>query len=144
MAPVGSLGAVFALNILGGINTVVLVLGLVASMAALLFATMVSGKNVRGVTISILSFVIVLGPLGASLFDSRLASVPVGTNRIKEIRYVPNEPSLQGEIIETRWSAFGRTDLVAFGNVPERMAIYSHSRQQEGRGARIADGLDSY
>ncbi len=68
MAPVGSLGAVFTLNILGGINTVVLVLGLVASMAALLFATMVRGKNVRGVTISILSFVIVLGPLGASLF----------------------------------------------------------------------------
>ncbi len=31
---------------------------------------------------------------------------------------------MQGEIIETRWSAFGRTDLVAYRNDPEQMVIY--------------------
>jgi len=122
-AAAGSLGVVLTLNVLRDINTIFL-LALTASIAALLIATMVRGKNAKGVIISTLSFVIVLGLLGSSLFGSRLADIPVGTNQAKEIHQALNEPSLQGEIFETRWSAFGRTDLVAYRNDPEEMAIY--------------------
>jgi hypothetical protein len=122
-AATGSIGVVLTLNSLGGINSSFF-LALTASIAALLIATMVRGKNAKGVIISTLSFVIVLGLLGSSLFGSRLADIPVGTNQAKEIHQVLNEPSLQGEIIETRWSAFGRTDLVAYRNDPEQMDIF--------------------
>jgi hypothetical protein len=50
--------------------------------------------------------------------------VPIGTNPDKEIHRALDESFMQGEIIDTRWSAFGRTDLVAFRNDPREVAIY--------------------
>ena len=47
----------------------------------------------------------------------------IGANPEKQIHEALG-PSLKGKIIETRWSAFGRTDLVEFSDYPEEMAIY--------------------
>lgn len=120
-AAAGSLGVILILNRLGGINSSFL-LALVASIAALLIATTVPGRNIKGVTISTVSLVIVLGLLGVNLIGSYLPDVPVGTNPAKEIHHALS--SSPGEIIETRWSAFGRTDLVAFSDDPEEMGIF--------------------
>jgi len=122
-AAAGSLGVILILNSLGGINSSFL-LALVASIAALLIATTVPGRNIKGVTISIISLVIVLVLLGVNLFGSYLPDVPVGTNPAKEIRHALHGSSSPGEIIETKWSAFGRTDLVAFSDDSEMMDIF--------------------
>ncbi len=128
-AAAGSLGAVLILNSLGGINSSLL-LALVASIAALLIATTVPGRNIKGVAISIVSLVIVLGLLGVNLIGSYLPAVPIGTNPDKEIfqfleiYHGPEGSSASAEIIETRWSAFGRTDLVASSHDSEEMGIY--------------------
>jgi predicted membrane-bound spermidine synthase len=128
-AATGSLGVILALNILGGTSTSFF-LGLTASVAALLFAMRVIRKNVKGVKISIASllsiasFLIVAGLLGANLSGFYCPDVPIGINPAKQ-SYVGLNPSLlQGEIIETRWSAYGRTDLVDVGINPELMLIY--------------------
>ena len=120
-AAAGSLGVILILNSLGGINSSFL-LALVASIAALLIATTMPGRNIKGVIISIASLVIVLVLLGVNLVGSYLPDVPVGTNPAKEIHHALS--SSPGEIIETRWSAFGRTDLVAFSDDSEEMAIF--------------------
>ena len=122
-AAAGSLGVILILNSLGGINSSFL-LALVASMAALLIAATMPGRNIKGVTISIVSVVIVLGLLVGNLIGSYLPDVPVGTNPDKAIHSYLHNSSIDGEIIETKWSAFARTDLVAFDSRPELMNIY--------------------
>ena len=122
-AAAGSLGVVLALNTLGDINTV-LVLGLIVSIAALLYAIGIPSINTRRIILPAISFLIVASLLGANLIGLRLADIPIGTNEAKEIYRALNTPEIQGEIIETRWSAFGRTDLVAFRNDPAVMDIY--------------------
>ena len=123
-AAVGSLGVIFVLDILGGINTIFL-LGVTASIAALLFALRVLRKNTRRVIISTVSFLIVSVLLVANLLGAYLPDIPtIGVNPDKEIHHALYESSSPARIIETRWSAFGRTDLVEFSNRPELMNIY--------------------
>jgi hypothetical protein len=122
-AAAGSLGVVLTLNIFGDINAV-LVLGLIASMAALLYAIRIVDINIKGVVLPAISFLILSSLLGANLISPRLADVPIGNNQAKEIYRALNAPETQGEIIETRWSAFGRTDLVAYRTNPGEMSIF--------------------
>jgi hypothetical protein len=60
---------------------------------------------------------------GLSLNGSYIPNIAVGKNPEKEIHHAIYG-SQQGKIIETLWSAFGQTDLVAFGNSQEYMDIY--------------------
>lgn len=121
-AAIGSLGVVLVLDVLGGINTGFL-LGVVASIAALLFTLPVLRRSMRRVIISAASFLIAVALLGANLVGSYLPDIPVsGVNPDKEMSFAL--ASSPGEIIETRWSAFGRTDLVGFNSNPEVMKIY--------------------
>jgi len=122
-AAAGSLGVLFLLDILGGINTSLL-LGIVVSIGALIFTLRLPRKNIRQVMIPALSFFVVSALLGVSLAGLYSIDVPVGTNPAKDIYHTLNEPDFPGKIIETRWSAFGRTDLVEFRGYPEEMAIY--------------------
>ncbi len=122
-AALGSLGVVLALNTLGDINTV-LALGLIASIAALLYAVGAGSLNVKSIVLPVLSLLIISSLLGANLTSFRPVDIPVGKSPTKEIYNALNAPSIEGQIIETRWSAFGRTDLVNFRNDPEQMAIY--------------------
>lgn len=119
----GSLGVVLTLDILGGISTSFF-LGVVASVAALLFAVKVLKRNIRGVIISTTSFLIVSILLCTNLTGLYLPDIPIGANPAKQIHTALYDPSLKGKIIETRWSAFGRTDLVEFSDYPEQMHIY--------------------
>ncbi len=120
-AAVGSLGVILTLDILGGISTSFL-LGVVAAMAALLFAARVLRRNIRGVIISSVSFLMVSVLLGANLTGFYLPHIPIGANPAKEIHDALS--TFQGKITETRWSAFGRTDLVEFSDYPEHRDIY--------------------
>jgi hypothetical protein len=123
-AAIGSLGVIPILDILGGINTSFL-LGVVASIAALLFVLRVLRENIKRVVIAAASFLIVFILLGANLFGSYLPDIPViGANPVKDIHRALYDSTFTGKIIETRWSAFGRTDLVEFDNRPEVMEIY--------------------
>ena len=124
-AAIGSLGVIFLLDAIGGINTS-LFLGLAAGMAALLFTVKVLGRNTKRAIIPTASLLIVSALLGANLVGAYLPDIPViATSSVKEIRHaLYGSASSTGEITETRWSAFGRTDLVEFGDYPDLMRIY--------------------
>ncbi len=120
-AAAGSVGVILFLNILGGISTN-FVLGVMASLAAVLFAMGGLRKNNRGLIISAVSFLILSILLGVNLAGGYLLDIPIGVNPRKEIHDALS--SFRGKILETRWSAFGRTDLVEFNNYPDHMDIY--------------------
>ncbi len=122
-AALGSLGVVLTLSTLGDINTV-LALGLITSIAALLYAVRTARFAFKGALLPVISFLIAASFLGANIFGSSAIDIPVGKNPTKEIYNALNAPSTPGKIIETKWSAFGRTDLVDFRNDPGQMAIY--------------------
>ena len=119
----GSLGVVLTLDILGGISASFF-LGVLASVAALLFAVRVLKMNIRGVVIPAISFLTVSILLCTNLTSLYLPDIPIGANPAKQIHEALYSSSLKGKIIETRWSAFGRTDLVEFSDYPEQMHIY--------------------
>ena len=123
-AAFGSLGVILILDILGGINTGFL-LGVLASIAALLFVLKVPRENIGRVITAVVSFLMVTVLLAANLLGSYLPDIPViGANPVKDIHRALYDTTVTGKIIETRWSAFGRTDLVEFSNRPEEMQIY--------------------
>jgi len=122
-AAAGSLVVILALDIFGGISTSFL-LGVVASMAALLFAVRTLRRNIRGVIIPSIGFLIVSALLGANLTGFYLPDIPIGANPAKEIHDALYGTYFPGKITETRWSAFGRTDLVELSDYPEQMDIY--------------------
>lgn len=123
-AALGSLGIILLLDVVGGINTGFL-LGATTSIAGLVLVTAALRSRGREIILPAASLVIVGGLLAANLTGGYLADIPVaGTNRAKEINVALSGSSAAGRIIETRWSAFGRTDLVAFDNRPEEMKIY--------------------
>ncbi|MDP2931930.1 MAG: hypothetical protein Q8O05_05470 [Chloroflexota bacterium] len=119
----GSFAVVLILNILGGSRTIAAI-SVVAVLGAALFAIKASGVNARRLITSATGILMILSLVGTVLVGSGLAAVPIGTGPDKEISNVLQEPSLGGEIVETKWSAFGRTDLVALRNQPDQMVLF--------------------
>jgi predicted membrane-bound spermidine synthase len=120
-AAAGSLGAILLLNLFGGILTH-FVLGLAASTAAILFAMGEPKRNRKGLLGSVATLAILIILLGVNLGDRNLLDISIAENPGKEIHDAFS--SFQGKIIETRWSAFGRTDLVEYGRYPDHMDLY--------------------
>lgn len=122
-AATGSFGAILALNNIEGIKGSFL-LALAAAIAALLMTIIVPEKKTKEVTLASISLAMALSLLGASLIGFYSPDIPIGTNPAKEIYRAVSESADEGKIIETEWSAFGRTDVVAFSQLPEKMNIY--------------------
>ncbi len=119
-AGVGSFGAVLLLDVLGGIATH-FVLGAIAFAGVLLLAVEEVKKGKRW-------FLPLFCLLGLSLMfvikpsDEKFRVTHVGANPAKEIHDAFF--TFKGRIIESRWSSFGRTDLVEYANIPDQMDIY--------------------
>jgi len=120
---IGSIGIIPLLDLLGGISAGLL-LGVVASMAALLFALAETEKGKKGWLLSTGSLLILSLLWGTNLAGFFLPAMSIGENPEKEIHDVLSRPYSQGKIFETRWSAFGRTDLVSFGKDADHMDLY--------------------
>lgn len=129
-AAAGSLGAILLLDNLGAINGA-FALGLGAALGALLVSVSVLGHGVRRIALPAGSLATVVVILAVNVASPYLPDVPIGQS--KAIQRVLENPGGEGEIvagrgkgeiIETRWSAFGRTDLVASSQTPDDMTIY--------------------
>ena len=122
-AAAGSLGVIQLLDQLGGIRASFL-LGFISSIAALLFAMGEKKKSPKGWILSAGIFLTVSFLFMANLMGFYQPDLPIGVNPAKEIHDVLYGSFFKGKIIETRWSAFGRTDLLEFSNDPDHMDIY--------------------
>ncbi len=123
-AALGSLCIIFFLDVFGAINTSFF-LGITAAVAALLFASRMFKSSIRRAALPIASFIIATILLITNLPSAYLSDIPIiGKNPNKDIHRALYEKSSPAQIIETRWSAFGRTDLVEYTQYPAQMEIY--------------------
>lgn len=120
-AAVGALLVIPLLNRLGGVNGAILV-SLPAAVACLLFATQAAKRRIW---VSAANIFIVGAILVASVAIPGMANVVIGENPKKSIHDAfYSESSPGGRIVETRWTSFGRTDLVQFDSEPDKMGLY--------------------
>ncbi|MFQ5798644.1 MAG: hypothetical protein ACE5H0_08120, partial [Bacteroidota bacterium] len=118
-AGLGALTIVPLLDAVGGVNAALLT----ASVAALGAITL-GWSNSRFQTFGFVSG-IVAGVLFLMGWQSGLLSeVPIGKDVNKDMYRMLTDPMEQAEILESRWSAFGRTDLVRSALTPNDMMLF--------------------
>jgi len=118
----GAILVVRALDAVGG-PTSILAASAVVAVAALVFlagasqsaTSVVTAAGSAAVTVSLLAIAVGYPIAG---------EVPVGRDPNKDLFRLLNDPSIGGEIVATRWSAFGRTDLVRFDGDPDSMTLF--------------------
>ncbi|MFQ5769990.1 MAG: hypothetical protein ACE5HX_05605, partial [bacterium] len=106
-ATLGALTVVPLLNGLGGINSALLTAGSVALAALLLVLSQPKIRAPGSVSISTIALVL----MTAGLFGMK-GEVPISRDLNKDMYRMFANPMDKMKIVESRWSAFGRTDLV--------------------------------
>ncbi len=117
-AATGSLLAVPLLNLLGGVNTG-LFTGVTAALAALLFSLEHFKKRYW---LALTSLVLVGSFLAAGVRLPVMTSVTVAGSD-KELAASLAAPG-GARVVASRWSSFGRTDLVEYNSTPDQMALF--------------------
>lgn len=119
-AAVGSLAVLFLLGHCNAVNLILLI-GNVSSIGAMLLALVSRKKKIIGIAI----IVFFLLAFSTQYFHtSYILDAPVASDQYKELYEVLKDPSFDAQIIDSRWSAFGRTDLVAFKKDPDLKIIF--------------------
>ncbi len=123
-AALGSLGIILFLDAFGAINTSFF-LGVATAAAALLFAGRLLKKISWRTALPAASFTVAAILFITNISGAYLSDIPIiAKNPNKDIHRALYEKSSSAQIIETRWSAFGRTDLVEYTEYPAQMEIY--------------------
>lgn len=128
-AAAGALLAIPLLDRFGGINSALLV-GLIAGAACLLFV--IKGIKTR-IWLSAVNLILIGTLFLTSLAVPDLLNLPVNKNLEKELaNSLQDNGSGAGKIIESRWSSFGRTDLVQYPKSPDVMTIFTDATAGSG------------
>ena len=118
-AAAGALAVVPAMDAWGGVNVVFLAAGVAAAGAFLLGL-----PRLRRVLPAVAALAIFIGVFVAFASSGAGPSVPIANDPNKEMQGMLADPSLKARVVESRWSSFGRTDLVASDALPNEMTIF--------------------
>ncbi|MFZ3064306.1 MAG: hypothetical protein WA277_03350 [Nitrospirota bacterium] len=128
-AAAGVAAAIFLLREFGGINSALF--ASVSASVALIFFKSPHPPFIKGGQGGIKKIILPAFLTGITVFifiinlSFQLAKeVPVGDDPIKDLNRLIADPEKGGEIIETRWSAFGRTDLARHKNENDIMTLF--------------------
>ncbi len=113
-AATGALASVFLLNTFGLVPMVAIAFGLL--LLALMIWLIASRNRYSKILVPLL---LVLIFLMAFAKDALNFDIPVAKDPSKDMYRLMANPALQSEKLESRWSAFGKTDLVRF-TYPDR------------------------
>ena len=108
-AAAGALTSVFLLNTFNLVYVVGIVISLL--LLVLVIYTIANKRRFVKVNTVLLLVVVLLMWFGK---DTLNFDIPTAKDPSKDMSRLMNNPSLQSKIIESRWSAFGKTDLVKF------------------------------
>jgi spermidine synthase/predicted MFS family arabinose efflux permease len=118
-AAAGALAVVPAMDRFGPVDVVLLSAAVVAAGALLL------GLPRRRRVLAAIGAVVVFGSLFSVLVASRANfRVPIANDPNKEMFGMLADPANAAHIVESRWSSFGRTDLVKSDLMPDQMWIF--------------------
>jgi hypothetical protein len=120
-AGLGSL-LVIPLLELGGINVLLVSAFLGSFPALLLMAKIPLGKMEKTASIMLPTGLLAIFLLNYSTVF--MGEIPLGKGAHKEMYHIMTHPNSKTKVIDSRWSAFGRTDLVADENDPSEMVFF--------------------
>ena len=120
-AAAGALIVPIMLSDLGPVQAILALAAMLAAIGTLL--TLTHFRLVQTVPALVL-FVTVAGLLYGNRENALLGDVPFGRTLDKDLYRLSALPGSSFEIVESRWSTFGRTDLVRFKNDPSMMAVF--------------------
>ena len=118
-AAAGALAVVPAMDAWGGVNVVFLAASVAAGGALLLGL-----PRLRRVLPAVAALIVFAGLFVAFAHSGAGPNVPIANDPSKEMQGMLADPSLGARVVESRWSSFGRTDLVASDRVPNEMQIF--------------------
>lgn len=121
-AAAGAVVAVIALNVWGGIGGS-FVLAAIAAAGSLLLAREVESGRALALGASGLALAATLGLTLLQATGTLATDLPVGNNPEKEIHDAIHGPR-EGAVTDTRWSAFGRTDLITYARTDDHRDLY--------------------
>lgn len=108
-AAAGALLAIPAISLLGPVNSVMLIAVVVLGSALSFFVERLPRTGIIGLySALVVAFLVML--LNGS--TNLLGSVPIGNFPEKDFHHVYSDPAVRSDIIDSRWSIFGRSDLV--------------------------------
>jgi len=120
-AGIGCIIVILLFMALGGINSILL-LGSIISLGGLTFA--IASKKDTNVVISLVVILILSLGFIQNYDNDYLNDIPLSNSPNKELSSVIETYGDDVNIIETRWSISGRTDLVSIENDPDVMYIF--------------------
>ena len=118
-AAAGALAVVPAMDAWGGVNVVFLAASVAAGGALLLGL-----PHLRRVVPAVAALFVFAGLFVAFAGAGSGPGVPIANDPNKEMQGMLADPSLNARVVESRWSSFGRTDLVASDALPNEMTIF--------------------
>ena len=118
-ATLGALTVVPLLNAFGGVNAA-LVIAAITALGALVIGF--STGKIPPINFSLSGIVFIIFVMAIPGYLS--TEVPIARDPNKDLYRFLQNPRDTVEIIETRWSAFGRTDLVRSELTPDQMTIF--------------------
>jgi predicted membrane-bound spermidine synthase len=107
---------------LGGINV-----GLLAAFIGAFALSLLMTEGDRGRIERAASFLLIVGLFGVisvNLFTGFLGDVPMARGGDKEMMHFLSHSASPARVVGSRWSAFGRTDLVAYEDNPDEMDLF--------------------
>ncbi|KAA3616817.1 MAG: hypothetical protein D8M58_17595 [Calditrichaeota bacterium] len=107
------------IKFMGAVNTA-LISTVIAGLSSIVLAF--TGKEIKRYVLY--SVFILLAIAGSLILFDKNAEVPVTQDINKDMNRMLNNVNEQAEIVESRWSAFGRTDLVKSKSLPDQMILY--------------------
>lgn len=130
-ATLGAVAAVELLDNFGGVNAA-FVTALVTS-PAILFVSQ-SERKWRLPTIGLIAFLALSVLYAGQIFNQ----VPIAMDANKDMYWMLKNPREQAEMVESKWSSFGRTDLLRSPATPNEMVLFV-----DGAAGTVMYSLDS-
>ena len=112
-AAVGSVASLGLISILGAPNSILL---LALVMFCLSTVVMRAGSSMWKRTSAYLVLFVLSGALFYNGNNEFLGRVPIGNFPEKDFYHVYQDPSIRSQIIDSRWSIYGRSDLVQYSH----------------------------
>jgi spermidine synthase len=112
-AATGSLASLGLFSLLGASNSILLLALIIFSAALSLVHTVLNKKARAGIVSILLLSLVVLIQNGKNEF---LGMIPIGNFPEKDFYHVYSDPTIHSSIVDSRWSIYGRSDLVEYSH----------------------------
>lgn len=120
-ASIGSFLMVVMLKL--GVINVNLIVAVIASVPALIFIFKESVSRLKRLALLVLTGGLI-SIFILNYFGAFLGTIPLSKGAHKEMLSLLGNPARKASVVESRWSAFGRTDLISDENNPDEMIFF--------------------